>query len=208
MAVEHKSDRHEINNFRAIGSALGVYCLYGHEFYEVYRSTDIGDNVITIHMCASGKTASLRMWSMEKWAELIMRLDEKGFEIVFTGTEAERDYIEAVAGFSGIGYCRAMIDRHFEEIVPVLKKSRYVISVDTGIAHMAAACGARLLELLGPTNPERWGALGDNVTYIRPESVGKMLDLGHETDIDTDAMKRITVDQVLKHIRDYGDEFA
>jgi ADP-heptose:LPS heptosyltransferase len=92
--------------------------------------------------------------------------------------------------------------------VPVLKKSRYVISVDTGIAHMAAACGARLLELLGPTNPERWGALGDNVTYIRPESVGKMLDLGHETDIDTDAMKRITVDQVLKHIRDYGDEFA
>jgi len=208
MAVEHRSDRHEINNFRAIGSALGVYCLYGHEFHEIYRSTDIGDNVITIHMCASGKTASKRMWSMENWAELIRKLDERGFEIVFTGTESERDYIEAVAGFAGIGYCRSMIDRHFEEIVPVLKKSRYVISVDTGMAHMAAACGARLLELLGPTNPERWGALGDNVTYIRPDSVGGMLDLGHETDIDTDAMKRITVDHVLKHIRDYGDEFA
>jgi len=208
LAVEHRSDIHEINNFRALAEAVGVCCLYCPDIGALYRNTDITDNTICVHMCASGKTARLRMWGMEKWAELIRKLDEKGYDIVLTGTLKELDYIEAVEGFSGISHIRKMIDRHFEEVIPVLRNSRYVISVDTGIAHLAAACGANLIELLGPTNPERWGALGDNVKYVRPDSVGDMLDLGHETDIDDDAMNRITVDHVLRHIKDFGDDFA
>jgi len=140
------------------------------------------------------------MWGMENWAELIRLLHEKGYEIIFSGRYIERDYIEAVSGFAGLSYCRMMLDRHFEELIPVLRASRYVITVDTGIAHLAAASGAKVLELLGPTNPDRWGALGENVTYISPAYIGSMLDLGHEKDIDRDAMNRISVKQVLQYI--------
>lgn len=200
LPVEHRSDRHELNNFRALAESVGVLCLYCTEIEDVYGMAEVPENSVCIHMCASGVTAGERMWSMENWAELIRGLDNKGYEVVLTGRYVERDYLEAVAGFAGLPYCRMMLDRHFEELVPLFKNSRYVISVDTGIAHLAAASGAKLLELLGPTNPDRWGAIGENVTYIRPETVGKMLDLGHEQDADMDAMKRITVNQVLQYI--------
>ncbi|PLX68353.1 MAG: hypothetical protein C0602_09235 [Denitrovibrio sp.] len=200
LSVVHRSDRHELNNFRALAESLGVVCLYDTGIDDVYSLEDVPENTVTIHMCPSGTTAMHRMWPMEKWAELVRKLDEKGYEVIFSGRYIERDYIDAVAGFAGLPYCRMMLDRHFEELIPVLKGSRFVISVDTGIAHLASACGARLIELLGPTNPDRWGALGDNVTYVRPENVGKMLDLGNEKDVDKDAMKRITVNQILQYI--------
>lgn len=200
MSVEHRSDRHELNNFRALAESIGVLCLYGTDIDDVYSLEDVPEHSVTIHMCASGTTAKHRMWSMENWAELIRKLDGKGYEIIFSGRYIERDYIEAVSGFAGLPYCRMMLDRHFQELIPVLRGSSYVISVDTGIAHLASACGAKLIELLGPTNPERWGALGENVIHVRPEKVGKMLDLGHEKDIDEGAMNRITPNQVLQYI--------
>ena len=203
LAVEHRSDRHELNNFRALAESVGVFCLYGTEIDEVYIDVELDENSICVHMCASGSTGQKRMWSMEKWAELLQKLDDRGYEIVFTGTYFERDYIESVAGFAGLKHYRLMLERHFEELVPMLKRCKYVISVDTGIAHLAAACGARLIELIGTTNPDRWGAQGDRVTYVRSECVEKMLDLGNEQDADLDAMNRITVDQVLMHIVDY-----
>lgn len=200
LAVEHRSDRHEINNFRALAEAAGVLCLYGPEIEEVYGASEIMDASICVHMCASGKTGMQRMWPMEYWAELLQKLDIRGYDIIFSGRYVEREYIEAVAGFAGLKYSRMMLDRHFEELIPVLRGCDYVISVDTGIAHLAGACGANLLELLGPTNPDRWGALGDKVKYIRPDDVGNMLDLGNEDDADFDAMRRITVNQVLQYI--------
>lgn len=200
IAVEHSSGRHEINNFRALAEAAGVICLYGTDIDEVYGDIDVSNESICVHMCASGRSAMARMWPMERWAELLQMLDARGYEIILSGRYIERDYLDAVAGFAGIPYCRMMLDRHFEELSALFKKCRYVISVDTGIAHLAGACGARLLELLGPTNPDRWGALGDNVTYVRPDYVGQMLDLGHETGIDKDAMKRIGVKDVLQYI--------
>ena len=199
-AVEHRSDRHELNNFRALAESVGVMCLYGTDIDDVYTFEDIPENAVTMHMCASGQTALSRMWSMENWAELIREVDSKGYKIVFSGRYAEKEYIESVAGFAGVKSFTMMLDRHFEELIPVLRASRYVVSVDTGIAHLAAACGANLLELLGPTNPERWGALGENVRYIRPAGIGRMLDLGHEKDADREAMQRISVNQVLQYI--------
>jgi heptosyltransferase-2 len=45
----------------------------------------------------------------------------------------------------------------------LLSRSRLVIANDTGPGHMAAAVGAPLLSLLGPTAPEEWGAWGPQV---------------------------------------------
>ena len=49
----------------------------------------------------------------------------------------------------------------------LLQRSRLVVANDTGPAHIAAAVGARLLSVLGPTRVERWGPWGANVTVLR-----------------------------------------
>jgi len=202
MAVEHRSDRHELNNFRALAEALGIPCLHSPEV-EVFADKWPGSfkESICVHICASGSTAEYRMWSAEKWAELAMHIIGTGTDVVFTGTEPEKKYLELVASYAGIDNDSILLDMPFEYLARIFRDCRAVISVDTGIAHFAAACGAKLIEILGPTNPDRWGAVGEFVTYVLPDRVDCMLDLGFERHADKDAINRITVEQVLEHLK-------
>lgn len=45
----------------------------------------------------------------------------------------------------------------------LLRNAALVVSNDTGPGHIAAAVGAPLLSVLGPTDPARWGAVGPTV---------------------------------------------
>lgn len=49
----------------------------------------------------------------------------------------------------------------------LLRDAALVIANDTGPGHLAAAVGAPLLSVLGPTDPARWGALGPTVHIER-----------------------------------------
>jgi heptosyltransferase-2 len=49
----------------------------------------------------------------------------------------------------------------------LLQLAGVVVSNDTGPAHMAAGVGARLLSVLGPTDPARWAPWGSTVTVMR-----------------------------------------
>ena len=53
----------------------------------------------------------------------------------------------------------------------LLEGAALVIANDTGPGHMAAAVGAPLLSVLGPTDPARWGAVGPTVHLVR-QAVG------------------------------------
>ena len=49
----------------------------------------------------------------------------------------------------------------------LLQAAGVVVANDTGPAHMAAGVGARLLSVLGPTDPARWAPWGSTVTVMR-----------------------------------------
>ena len=49
----------------------------------------------------------------------------------------------------------------------LLRRAALVVSNDTGPAHLAAAVGARVLSVLGPTRPEQWAPWGSHVTVVR-----------------------------------------
>ncbi len=67
MSVEHRSDRHELNNFRALAESLGVPCLHSplvDNFTDNWPGSF--EESICVHICASGQTAEYRMWPAEK----------------------------------------------------------------------------------------------------------------------------------------------
>jgi heptosyltransferase-2 len=49
----------------------------------------------------------------------------------------------------------------------LLQDAALMISNDTGPGHIAAAVGAPLLSVLGPTDPGQWGAWGPSVNVVR-----------------------------------------
>src|SRR5690606_698276 len=51
----------------------------------------------------------------------------------------------------------------------VLRRARLVVANDTGPAHIAAAVGAPLLSVLGPTDPVRHRPRGARVNVVQPQ---------------------------------------
>jgi heptosyltransferase-2 len=49
----------------------------------------------------------------------------------------------------------------------LLRRAAMVVSNDTGPGHLAAAVGAPLISVLGPTLPEQWGPWGPSVKVVR-----------------------------------------
>lgn len=73
---------------------------------------------------------------------------------------AERDF----------GGCRIARGVGLGAYAALLREAALVVANDTGPGHLAAAVGAPLLSVLGPTDPARWGAVGPAVRIVRAAS--------------------------------------
>lgn len=70
---------------------------------------------------------------------------------------ARRDHPEALT-LAGVG---------MGAYAALLARADLMVSNDTGPAHLAAAIGAPLVAVLGPTDPARWGARGPSAHTLR-----------------------------------------
>jgi len=87
----------------------------------------------------------------------------------------------------------------FCTLTHVLRNAMLVVSVNTGVMHLAAVAGAPTVSLNGPTAEHRWGARGRNVANVQPaDGSGGYLHLGFEfKGQPEDVIQRISVAQVL-----------
>jgi heptosyltransferase-2 len=57
----------------------------------------------------------------------------------------------------------------------IIRRSELLVSNDTGPGHLAAAVGARVVSVLGPTKAQQWAPWGPTVTVVqRPQSPGRI----------------------------------
>ena len=49
----------------------------------------------------------------------------------------------------------------------LMKRAAVTLCNDTGIMHIAGAVGANCCAVFGPTNPDRWKPVNDNIVAIR-----------------------------------------
>lgn len=172
IAVDHRNDVHELENHRALVRALGVApshlpFLNSATLRVTPFSTD--EPFVVLHPWPGGALARLREWPLNRWIDLAAELAGMGLRIVLTGAPAQHALNNVI--ISNVpGPSRAMMRNaaglSLAETATLLSRARLVVSVNTGVSHLAAALGIPQVVLHGPTSARRWGPVSDAAIAI------------------------------------------
>ncbi|MFH2035596.1 MAG: lipopolysaccharide heptosyltransferase II [Candidatus Zixiibacteriota bacterium] len=117
------------------------------------------ENFITL---GPQSVAPSRTWGIEKFIELVKRLD---CQIVLIGSKSEFE-----AGEKIVGNCRNILNlcgqTDIETAGMIIFLSKLYIGNDSGLAHLAAAVGAHLVVLFGAGKPWETAPITDKKTLI------------------------------------------
>jgi heptosyltransferase-3 len=165
--VPHRNDVHELMNQRSLIEAVTSHpCTQTPRLTNVSISNRVNHTpYVVLHAWASGSGKRLKEWPFEHWASLAAQLHERGRCVVLTGSAANTKDGEALAATIIEKVRRISLDNltgklPLRDLLPIIAGAEAVVSVNTGIMHVAATLGVRTVGLHGPTNPLRWGPQG------------------------------------------------
>lgn len=204
IAVRHSACRHEAENFLALGQALWPG-LNGTTRLNLPEWRKNGDNIFCHMFPAPGAGRYLKQWPAPYWKALIRNLIKKGWHVFLTGSKTDallcKTFIDSF--FSGEASINSLAgELTLSELGEAFSGAAAVVSVNTGIMHLAALSGAPTIGLHGATDPKRWGPVGQRALSLVPrQGQHSYLNLGFEYPPGTaSAMRFLTVGDVLRAI--------
>ncbi|MHC4608410.1 MAG: glycosyltransferase family 9 protein, partial [Planctomycetota bacterium] len=128
------------------------------------RGLDPG-SLILLH---PGSGSPRKNWPAERFAELAHRArDELGVGIAVALGPAEEERAGELRSVLG-PVAAACFDRSpLGLLAGVLSECAGFVGNDSGVTHLAAACGAPTAAVFGPTDPVVWGPRGEHVGVVR-----------------------------------------
>lgn len=183
QAVDHRADQHETNNYKDIIRTIGIEANSTLGIDADPGASPVRGRYVVFHPWPSGMLSHLREWSPERWVELSKLVRARGYQVVLTGSCEDKIRSEELGLAMGEGddiVVRAGADS-LRVLRDLLAAASAVVSVNTGVMHLAAAVGAPTVGLNGPTSELRWGPIGANAhsVSVRPP-LGGYLNLGFE----------------------------
>lgn len=117
-----------------------------------------------------------KYWPEQNWRELIKLAANSGLMIKLPwGTEHER--LRALRLAEGFAHVEVLLQLSLQQVAEVLAGAKSVVSVDTGLSHLAAALNKPNITLFGPTDPGLIGGYGQNQYTCLPLAGNKMADI-------------------------------
>jgi len=210
-AIPHGAEVHELENFqRLLGPIAGVRPLpperalkpVGRPPARIAAHTPY----VVVHPWASGFRFAAREWPLARWSDLVARVCGTGMSVLVSGSPADRPRAAAlVAGLpGGLPVLSIAGDVSLAELAAVLQAAAAVVTVNTGVMHLAALLDAPLVALHGPTSRRRWGPTGSRSIALAPPppAACEFLHLGFEYPRGpVSCMERIEVDDVFAALR-------
>lgn len=124
---------------------------------------DDGKPIVAFAPGTSGRR-SVKEWSGESFAEVGRHLSDRGYTVLVLGT---------VPAFEIVEKCPQIIDlsgkTNIDCLLGVLSKCKTIVAVDSGILHLAAAVGVRVVGLYGPSNSDITGPQGGGHVVIKSD---------------------------------------
>jgi len=209
IAVPHLRTRHEAENLQALA---GVFS--NCSAYRISVRNDLPipsrplpySRLVLFHVSPGGSRATDKSWPTDRWAQLLRLLAADGFSIALTGTPADSHQVESVLRLAALPTDVALSlcgQLSLTELGGTLKASRLLVTVDTGVLHLASALNVPVIALHGPTRSTRWGARSSasvSIDAVHPDA--GYIHLGFERKAGGSAVMRShSVDKVYAEIR-------
>jgi lipopolysaccharide heptosyltransferase I len=139
-----------------------------------------------------------KCWPPERYGELYGKLTERyGWRGVISFGPGEENLAQQVVRAAGNPPPLA-INLELGPLMALLRRSKFVVSADTGPLHLASALGTPVVGLFGPTDPARNGPYGStDVTVRNPRFSETTYRRGSEY---SQSMLSITVEQVVEAV--------
>ena len=131
-----------------------------------YHSTAKANVPSAKYICLMpGSAWPSKSWPVEHFKTLASMALQEGIEVVALGTTAERAIGDAALNGKGHNYCGKT---DLREAAALLQGAVAAIGNDSGLSHLAAACGTKTIAIYGPTDPSGSAPWGPNVIAIDP----------------------------------------
>ncbi len=152
-------DRHAIARNRALtGLALG-YVPEGAPDYGLDRARLAGVAAGPAYGVLLHATAGAgKQWPVEHWRAVAAQLSEKFPLVLPWGNTAEHDQAKRIA--QGIAQARVPDLKPLDDVARLIAGASFVIGVDTGLMHLAAALGVPLVAIFSGSDPRLTGPMG------------------------------------------------
>ncbi len=156
-----------------------------------------GQPLVVVNPVARWKT---KLWRERNFAELADRLvKEKNASVIFTGGPDDRTVIERIQSLMRERARNWAGEVTLKELAALASEAELFITTDTGPMHLAAAAGARIVSLFGPTAPWRTGPYGGKHVVVRT-GIDCSPCFQRECKKAVMCMEGITVDDVMEKI--------
>ena len=133
---------HRPEAWRRLGEALE---LPGISLAQPRLAPPVSTQCLVLH---SGASQSLRVWPLERYAELLRRLRAQGWEPVVLCDP------DQIARWRELGESGARVPKSMEDLVDAIAGAVAFLGNDSGPGHIAALCGVPTFTIFGPQIPE------------------------------------------------------
>ncbi|ABI58137.1 glycosyl transferase, family 9 [Alkalilimnicola ehrlichii MLHE-1] len=194
-------EAHRIAYYGALAEAAGFEGPWGrpevvataedlHRF-EQLRLPDLAQ-IVCLHV-AGGK--SYKHWPVERYAALSDWLSDQGLSPALVGAAPDRAAADRMLAHCTRPPLDLVARLELGPLIALFQRCGLFVGNDSGPMHLAAAAGAPIVALFGPTDPRRWGPLSERAVIVRgtePVPPGE----GKKSFADGRRMDSITVEQV------------
>jgi heptosyltransferase-1 len=158
--VQHSVSRndHAVARNRALtGLALG-YAVEGAPDFGLEREKLAGVTRAPYAIFLHATAQKVKEWPEENWLALAKALEGRTAFLLPFGSPAEQARSERLA--SQLANTRVPIGRPIDEVARLIAGASFVVGVDTGILHLAAALGVPLVGIFCGSEPSLTGPVG------------------------------------------------
>lgn len=164
--------QHAVERIRKLCAKSLGYALSGTQGnYNVAQHFSKKSEKMTAYvMLIHATTRADKHWKEEYWADIIKELAKQNIEVRLAwGNQTEKERADRLAMVEN--NVVVLPKMGLTELAAQIAGAKAVVSVDTGLSHLAAALDKPNVILYGATNPKLIGAYGQNQYYLKADNM-------------------------------------